>query len=220
MTKIIKMCLISGSERSGGNTNKVMEYIKKNFSQEKIEINSIYLTKQNIHPCGSCGDCNYKKDTCHIDDDMHEIVSTLINSDILIYLVPVHAFGMAHPMQIFLERAGVGFLRFKRPLANKIGGCIIIGRRYNLGNAHDQILNNLLLNRLIIPGAGYPALVQGGKSGDVMNDTEGLSSVDMLIRRLLDVASILKGTNFKNFDNERNMIEKRLNNSKNRGHND
>ena len=178
------------------------------------------MANKKINPCGSCGDCNYKKDTCHIDDDMPEIIKTLIDSDILIYLVPVHAFGMAHPMQIFLERAGVGFLRFKRPLANKVGGCIVIGRRYNLGNVHDQILNNFLLNRLIIPGAGYPALVQGGESGDVMNDVEGLSSVDILVNRLSNVASALKGIEFKNFDNERKMIEKRSNDNKNWVHHD
>jgi multimeric flavodoxin WrbA len=146
---------------------------------------------------------------------MPDIIRNLIEADILIYLVPVHAFGMAHPMQIFLERAGVGYLRFERPLANKIGGCIIIGRRYNLGNVHDQIINNFLLNRLIIPGAGYPALIQGGESGDVLQDIEGLASVDTLINRLCNVAEALQGVKYTDFANERKMVEIKEKNNKN-----
>jgi len=219
MNKKLSVCFVSGSERAGGNTSKVVSYIENRLANT-LNINTINLADQRIVPCGSCGNCNYKKTKCGIKDDMPAIIKNLTDSDILIYLVPVHAFGMAHPMQIFLERAGVGYLRFERPLANKIGGCVIIGRRYNLGNVHDQIINNFLLNRLIIPGAGYPALIQGGKSGDVLQDVEGLASLDMLINRLCNVADALKDVKYQEFGNERKMVEIKEKNNKSWIHHD
>lgn len=106
MNKLLTISLVSGSERSGGNTSKIVSYIEGRLKDRKVKINLINLANRKISPCGSCGDCNYKSSQCEIKDDMPYIIEKLIQSDVLIYLVSVHAFGMAHPMQIFLERGG------------------------------------------------------------------------------------------------------------------
>ncbi|WP_440616047.1 flavodoxin family protein [Cysteiniphilum sp. 6C5] len=187
MKKIV-VTIISGSERRGGNSDSVVSYLDGYFQNVGCLVHSIFLSEKEILPCGSCGDCNYRSSPCSLDDDVTSIVDYLVDSNIIIYVAPVHAFGMAHKMQIFLERAGVGYLRFNRPLADKLGGCVVVGRRYNLGNVHDQLLNNFLLNRMIVPGSGYPALVHGGESGGIWDDEEGVSAINQLMERLYSLA--------------------------------
>lgn len=85
---------------------------------------------------------------------------------------------------------------------------------------HDQIINNFLLNRLIIPGSGYPALVQGGESGDVLTDMEGLTSVDSLIDRLCEVALSLSDIKWPSYENERESVEVKIKNNLNWMHHD
>jgi multimeric flavodoxin WrbA len=128
---------------------------------------------------------------CDIDDDVPAIVGRLSAAAGVVYVAPVHAFGLAHLMQIFLERAGVGYLRFGRPLANKVGGAVVLGRRYSHSQAHAQLLNNILLNRMIVVGSGYPVLLEGGAPGDSMRDTEGLDSLTCLLERMVSMIDLL-----------------------------
>ena len=131
----------------------------------------------------------------------------MVEADILIYACPVHAFGTSNLMQLFLERAGVGYLRFNRPLANKVGGVVIIGRKYNRGSVHDQILNNMLLNRMIIPGSGFPVLIHGDESTKSIPDPEEAVALDQLIDRLMEVSASINTQTLRNdWKNERQLI--------------
>jgi multimeric flavodoxin WrbA len=113
-------------------------------------------------------------------------------ADGIVYVAPVHAFGLAHPMQIFLERAGVGYLRFRRPLANKVGGVVVVGRRYSHAQVHAQLVNNVLLNRMILVGSGYPVLFAGGAPGQALEDQEALAALTCLLDRMVSMIGLLK----------------------------
>ncbi|MBH2846959.1 flavodoxin family protein [Serratia marcescens] len=161
-------------------------------------------------PCDGCGienlDCNYRNSPCEKDDQLPKIIDLMVKSDIIIYATPVHAFGICHLMQIFLERAGVGYLRFKRPLANKIGGCIIVGGKYHLGHAHDQIMNNMLLNRMIVPGSGFPVLIHGNEDTKELDDVEEEIALEQMVNRLIKVHSSIDFKKLsQNWENERNL---------------
>jgi len=161
------------------------------LKDQNVDVSIIHLSELNFSPCDGCGngenDCNYREVPCEKKDDLPYIIDKLIQSDIIIYACPVHAFGICHLMQIFLERAGVGYLRFKRPLANKIGGCIIIGRKYHLGHAYDQIVNNMLLNRMIVPGAGFPVLIHGDELTKTITDTEEQVALEQMAKRMVQM---------------------------------
>ncbi|WP_413112919.1 flavodoxin family protein [Thaumasiovibrio sp. DFM-14] len=103
--------------------------MKLSFEDKGVETQVIYLSSINFSPCDGCGTddgCNYREHPCEKDDDMRYVIEAMISADIIIYASPVHAFGICHLMQIFLERAGVGYLRFNRPLANQVGGRVIV----------------------------------------------------------------------------------------------
>jgi len=184
--------LICGSERLGGNTEQVSRYAAEYLRQKGHEAQVFCVAQLAIKPCGTCGDCNWARSPCLLEDDMAALIDEMKRSDAIVYAAPVHGFGMAHPMQIFIERAGVCFLRFQRPLENKLAEVIAIGRRYNIGHVHDQLVNNILLNRMIKPGAGYPVLLHGGRPGIVFEDAEGMSALHAMLDRLSDLITALR----------------------------
>lgn len=185
---MIRTCIITGSTRSSGTTATIVEKIVTFLAARQVSADVIHICDHDIKPCGRCGDCNTRTTPCDTPDDAVAIMNRMISADAIIYAVPVHAFGMAHPMQIFLERMGVGHLRFKRPLANKPAGAVVVGRRYNHVAVYNQLLNNILLNRMILVGSGYPAIVNAGSPADVHNDREGVEAVLAMVDRLCDFA--------------------------------
>lgn len=180
------VCIISGSPSLNGATGQVIKKVTELLQEKDFSSDIIHIPSHDVKPCGRCGDCNSRKTPCQTNDDCHEIMQRMISADGIIYAVPVHAFGMAHPMQIFMERMGVGHLRFTRPLANKPAGAIVVGRRYNHMGVYNQILDNILLNRMIVVGSGYPPIVHAGRPYEVEQDSEGIEAVLSMVERLTD----------------------------------
>ncbi|MFD1792694.1 flavodoxin family protein [Ochrobactrum teleogrylli] len=189
----MKALILSGSERGNGIASAVSKRIKVFFSEKGVNSEIISLCHLNYSACNNCGEgkvsCNYRSSACEKQDDMPEVIKKMIGSDIVVYVCPVHAFGMGHLMQIFLERAGVGYLRFTRPLINKIGCPVVIGRKYNLGHVHDQLVNNMLLNRMVVPGAGFPVLIHGNEETKEIADPEEKVALEQLLLRSIEIAN-------------------------------
>ncbi|MFE9426925.1 flavodoxin family protein [Kitasatospora sp. NPDC006697] len=183
---------ICGSERAGGNTDLALEYTRTLVEQRGAEFRVIHLREHRISPCSPCGDCNYRTEPCGLRDDMPAVVEQMRQADGIIYAVPVHGFGPAHLMQVFIERAGVGYLRFQRPLANKVGGIVITSRRYSDSAVHSQLVDNLLLNRMILVGSGFPALLRNTAPQPALTDREGLDALDRMVHRMVDMVGLLR----------------------------
>ncbi|MET7766896.1 flavodoxin family protein [Streptomyces sp. NPDC005393] len=183
---------ISGSERAGGNTDLGLEYAGELVRERGAVFRTVHLRDYRISPCSPCGDCNNRTSPCALPDDMPAIIEEMKRADGIIYAVPVHGFGLAHLMQIFIERAGVGYLRFDRPLANKVGGIIVTCRRYSDASVHNQLVDNLLLNRMILVGSGFPALLRNTSRVPGLNDAEGLDALARMAHRMIDMTLLLR----------------------------
>jgi len=183
---VIRVLGICGSERPRGNTDLLLEYAAERFAScHSIDMRIIHLRDENIvGPCGLGGDCNTRESVCAIDDGVNGIVQQMCQADGILYGLPVHGFGAAGVMQQFIERAGVGFLRFNRPLANKVAGILVTGRRFSLEAVHTQMVYNVLLNRMILAGSGFPALLRGGAPGSALKDKEGMRALMSTVDRM------------------------------------
>lgn len=188
----VRITALSGSERAGGNTEQVLRYTSDLAARYGAKLSIINLREYTIAPCGVCGDCNFRSEPCLDQDDAGSVVDRMLEADALIYAAPVHGFGLAHLMQIFIERAGVGYLRFRRPLANKVGGAVVISRRYNDTQVYEQLLLNMLLNRMVVVGSGFPAILRGGASGRALDDVEGVEALDRMVERMVGMVRLLK----------------------------
>lgn len=182
---------INGSHRTNGLTARVLERLAQSAATRGVRLDVIHLAEYTIKTCGICGDCNVRPNPCEVEDDVPELVERIQNYEGVIYATPVYGFGLSSRMQAFIERAGVGYLRFERPLANKVAGVIVTGRRYSHGRVHGQLVDNVLLNRMILPGSGFPALVHGQLGGEPESDGEGMASAVLTLDRMIDLLGVL-----------------------------
>ena len=183
---------VNGSERIGGNTSMILEYVGKLAAARGAHLSVVELATRTFTACGPCGECNTRTAMCEQRDDMPAIIRQMAAADGIIYASPVHGFGTASLMQQFIERAGVGYLRFERPLTNKVAGIVVVGRRYSHIDVHSQLLHNVMLNRMLLVGSGFPAVVHAGGRGEAMDDREGVNAVSRLIERMIDMIELLR----------------------------
>ncbi|WP_331739291.1 flavodoxin family protein (plasmid) [Streptomyces sp. NBC_00637] len=190
MTAPLKILAINGSERDG-NTADVLRYAAGVAARRGVEFETVDLRDIRMDRCGPCGDCNYRTIPCAVDDDVAEVVARMAEADGIVFAAPVHGFGTSSLMQTFIERAGVGHLRFDRPLTNKVAGVISVARRYSAGEVWAQLTVNALLNRMIVVGSGFPATVHALHRGEALKDEEGLTNVSRLVERMTDMMELL-----------------------------
>lgn len=186
----MKILTINGSERSRGSTWLAVQAIVERARARGCETRQVDLADKRVIRC-DCGRCNSRPDPCPVDDDVAEIVGDMIAADAVFLAAPVHGFGLSSLMQTFVERAGVGHLRFERPLTNTIGAAVVIGRRYGHLDVHAQLLHNLLLNRFIIVGSGFPVTIHSGGEQGVLSDTEGMEALHRTVDRIIDIGTAL-----------------------------
>jgi multimeric flavodoxin WrbA len=187
----IRFVAVNGSERAGGNTADVLEYCSQLLAARDADLDVVNVSTLDITPCGPCGNCLTRTTPCAVDDGVAGAVDRMTAADGIIFAAPVHGFGTAGLMQAFIERAGVGHLRFQRPLTNKVGGVIVVGRRYSHTEVYSHMVLNVLLNRMIMVGSGFPAIVYGDRPGEARHDDEGLDMVGRQLDRMLDLAELL-----------------------------
>ena len=203
----IRFLVINGSERSNGNTEMAIDIAKSILNEisgdNKVIFDVISLKDLMIKSCNDCHEvenCNYRKEPCQQNDDIKIVLKKMKEADCLIYATPVHGFGMPSLMQSFIDRVGVGYLRFERPLSNKIGGIIAVGRRYAHASVFSQLIQNFLLNRMIVVGSGFLVYLNGGKKGEIKTDKEGIDSLYRMVIRMFKFALFIKLNNGKAYE--------------------
>ncbi|THV26517.1 flavodoxin family protein [Glycomyces paridis] len=186
----MRLLAINGSERARGSTWMAAQRALAHASERGWDTEGVDLAERRVVRC-ECGRCNSRTDPCPVDDDVADVVRSMIAADAVVFAAPVHGFGLSSLMQTFIERAGVGHLRFERPLTNTIGAAVVIGRRYGHLDVHAQLMHNLLLNRFIVVGSGFPVTIHSGGEEGILSDTEGLDSLRRTVDRIVDIGTAL-----------------------------
>jgi multimeric flavodoxin WrbA len=174
-----------GSARKNGLSSQVCGILSDQLRGRRSSGKFIYLAEKNIQFCDADNRC--ESSPCGISDDMPMILEGMQAADGIIYMPVMHAYGTNSRFQAFLERAGYGYLRpLNRPLKDKIASIIVVGRRYGHTAVYSQIMLNIMLNKMIMAGSGFPVLFMG-MLGDALNDTEAIEALDQTIDRMHSV---------------------------------
>lgn len=192
MTREIRYVAINGSERRDGNNAQALDWARDYLAAQNVTLDVLCLADLQIDPCGACGDCNFRTQPCAQEDDAAMAVRAMETSDGVIYAAPVHGYGLAPRMAAFLERVGTGFLRHERTLTNKVAGVMVTGRRMGHVIAYNQMLQCALLNRMIVMGYGFPAMLVGDQKGEVLADQEGMEMLRRMLDRMVAMSRLLK----------------------------
>jgi multimeric flavodoxin WrbA len=189
MTRIVG---ISGSPRTGGNTELLVKEALGAAAEENVQTEFISLAGKRIEPCDACGSCERAR-RCHIEDDFEAIYARVEDADGIIIGSPVY-FGSATPqVKALIDRAGciqgVRGDKFK----GKVGGPIVVARRAGQNFALAQLLFFFLIMEMVVPGAKYWSVAFGNSRGDVVQDGEGIETVRDFGKKVAVLAKKLSG---------------------------
>ncbi|MBO4309715.1 MAG: flavodoxin family protein, partial [Lachnospiraceae bacterium] len=79
----MKVLIINGSPRVGGNTSLAVNEMVKVFEKEGVETEIVQIGNKNIRGCVSCGSCG-KTGKCAFDDGVNEIADKFKEADGLV----------------------------------------------------------------------------------------------------------------------------------------
>ena len=187
----MKVCVLVGSSRKNGLSSQICGILQDRFRLKGLSGNFIHLADRRIEYCDADNRCQLSP--CRVPDDMPSIMSDMQAADGIIYMPVMHAFGTNSKFQAFLERVGYGYLRpLDRPLKDKVASIVVVGRRYGHTAVYSQIMLNIMLNKMIMAGSGFPPLFLG-VLGSVLDDSEALEALEQTIDRMHDVHQRFSG---------------------------
>ena len=174
----MKILYISGSPRKNGNT----DYLLK-LCQSMTGGDFIRLYDYKIEYCSYCSAC-IKKGFCTIQDDMVEISEILLESQVIVLGSPVFFNNVSGQMKVFMDRTWP----LRGNLKNKIGGTVIVGRRYGLESAINAINSFFLKHEMIVADRGVTCMAFD--IGEAKKDKEAINSIKRLSRRIKELNKI------------------------------
>jgi multimeric flavodoxin WrbA len=90
----MKVLIINGSPRVGGNTSIALDEMIKIFEQEGVEAECVQIGNRDVRGCIACGTCA-AKGKCVFDDVVNELAPKFEEADGLVVASPVY-YGSAN----------------------------------------------------------------------------------------------------------------------------
>lgn len=99
-----KVLILAGSPRIHGNSDKLCDAFMKGAQEAGHDVKKIHITQKHIHYCIGCGMCQKNGGTCVQRDDMEQILTEMIESDVIVMATPVYFYNMSAQMKTLIDR--------------------------------------------------------------------------------------------------------------------
>jgi multimeric flavodoxin WrbA len=110
----------------------LLEHALKGAKQEGADVELYAVAGKRFEPCDACRTCD-TAGSCHIDDDVKDILARMLAADGIIFGTPVYSYSMTPQLKTIIDRT----VSLKRPwgsLNNKVGGAIVTGGSLGLAD--------------------------------------------------------------------------------------
>lgn len=176
----MKVLMINGSPRVGGNTAIALKEMEKAFEKNGIEVETVQIGNKAIRGCIACGTCA-KKEQCVFDDAVNEVAPKFAEADGLVVASPVYYASANGTLVSFLDRLFYSCHCDKRM---KVGAAVAVARRGGLSATFDELNKYFTINSMPVAASNYWNSVHGGAKGDAEQDAEGLQTVRVLAENM------------------------------------
>lgn len=176
----MKVLILNGSPRVGGNTSVAVDELVQVFSEEGIETEVIQLGKMDIRGCVSCGSCA-KTGKCAIDDIVNEIAEKFEAADGLIVASPVYYASPNATLIACLDRL---FYSSSFDKTMKVGTSVAVARRGGCSATFDVLNKYFTISGMPVASSQYWNSVHGTSKGQAKLDLEGLQTMRTLARNM------------------------------------
>jgi multimeric flavodoxin WrbA len=179
VVKTMKVLGVSGSPRSGGNTDYLVKLGLAVLAENGIETEFLPLAGRPIKPCMACRGCVTADGLRCVQEDpaFEGVIEKFVEADGYLIGSPVY-FGSATPQTMaLLDRVGYVARAKQNFLRRKVGAAVVVARRAGQNFTFAQLNYFFLINEMIVPGSTYWNIAFGLERGRVEEDAEGVATV-------------------------------------------
>lgn len=176
----MKVLMINGSPRVGGNTSIALKEMEQIFAAEGVETETIQIGNKDIRGCIACGTCA-EKGKCVFDDMVNETAPKFEACDGLVIASPVYYASANGTLISFLDR-----LFYSTPFdkSMKVGASVVVARRGGMSATFDELNKYFTICGMPVASSQYWNSVHGRVQGEAAQDTEGLQTMRTLARNM------------------------------------
>lgn len=177
----MKVLLINGSPRVGGNTFIALGEMEKIFQQEGIQVETVQVGNKAIRGCVACLSC-MEKGKCVFDDLVNETASKFAEADGLVIASPVYYASANGTLISFIDRL---FYSTSFDKTMKVGAAVAVARRGGVSATYDELNKYFAISGMPIATGQYWNAVYGREKGEAAQDKEGMQTMRTLARNMV-----------------------------------
>lgn len=176
----MKVLIINGSPRVGGNTSIALDEMVKTFEAEGVETEVVQVGNKDVRGCIACGSC-FKNGKCVFDDVVNELAPKFEEADGLVIASPVYYASANGTLISTLDRL---FYSSHFDKTMKVGASVVVARRGGLSATFDELNKYFTISNMPIASSQYWNSVHGREKGQATQDLEGLQTMRVLARNM------------------------------------
>lgn len=176
----MKVLIINGSPRTGGNTGIALNEMAKVFEAEGVEAEVVQIGNKDVRGCIACGTC-LQKGQCVFDDVVNELAPKFEEADGLVVGTPVYFASANATLIACLDR-----LFYSTPFDKtmKVGASVVCARRGGLSATFDELNKYFTISNMPVASSQYWNSIHGREQGQAGEDLEGLQTMRVLARNM------------------------------------
>ena len=178
----MKVLMINGSPRLGGNTAVALAEMEKVFVEEGIEVETVQIGNKNIRGCIACNTCS-ERGKCVFDDIVNEIAPKLGGADGLVIGSPVYYASPNGTLLALLDRLFYSSGIIKKTM--KVGASVAVARRGGITASYDVLNKYFGIAGMPIASGQYWNGAHGRLPGEAAQDEEGMQQMRTLARNMV-----------------------------------
>ena len=177
----MKVLMLNGSPRSGGNTATALDAMRKVFEENGVEVEVVQVGAKPVRGCIACGKCA-EKGKCVFEDLVNEVAPKFAACDGLVIASPVYYASANGSLISFLDRLFYSAHFDKRM---KVGASVAVARRAGTTATFDQLNKYFTICGMPVASSNYWNELHGRAPGEVEGDAEGMQTLRTLARNMI-----------------------------------
>lgn len=180
MNKQLKVLIINGSPRVGGNTSVALREMEDVFRAQGVETETVQIGAEPVRGCASCGYC-YEHDRCVFDDVVNTLAPKFEAADGLVVASPVYFASANATLVACLDRLfySTGFDK-----TMKVGASVVCARRGGCSATFDELNKYFTISGMPVASSRYWNSIHGRAKGEAELDGEGKQTMRTLARNM------------------------------------
>ena len=180
MTDELKVLMLNGSPRAGGNTAIALREMEQVFAENGIMAETVQVGNKDIRGWIACGTC-FEKGKCVFDDVVNELAPKFEAADGLVIASPVYYASANATLIACLDRLfySTGFDK-----SMKVGASVVCARRGGCSATFDELNKYFTISNMPIASSQYWNSIHGRGKGEAEMDEEGRQTMRVLARNM------------------------------------